>query len=138
MNKLEKHKFNIFPDMTQEEYEELSDDIKRNGYDKKYPIYLYQNAVLDGWHRYKICEELKIEPTFNTFEGDDYDAVLFVIRTNKRRNLTQYQRSCILVDADELIETIQSQTQKQQREKQAQQERDNKGQFSNRTDKYLS
>ena len=56
--KLEKHKYNIFPEMIPEEYKRLKSDIQANGYDPPQPIVLYQDCILDGWNRYNACEEL--------------------------------------------------------------------------------
>jgi len=89
-----------------EDYERLKNDITVNGYDDKQPIYIYQNAILDGWNRQRACDELNITPTYNEFIGSDIDAINFVMRTNKRRNLTSSQWAAIAIEADELIEKI--------------------------------
>jgi hypothetical protein len=103
---MNKHKFNIFPEMQQEDYDRLRNDILINGYDLKNPIYLYQNEILDGWNRQKVCDELKVQPVYKDFSGTDQQAIEFVMRSNKRRNLTSSQWAAIAVEADELIEAL--------------------------------
>ena len=42
---MEKHEFNIFPDMSAEEFQRLKADIQKNGFDQNYPIMLYDNQI---------------------------------------------------------------------------------------------
>ena len=58
LEKLKNIHFNVFPEMTAEEREEVRSDIQMHGYDERYPVILYQEKVLDGWNRQQICEEL--------------------------------------------------------------------------------
>ena len=101
-----KHKFNIFPEMIQEDYSRLKNDLINNGFDPKTPIYLFEGEILDGWNRFKACQELNITPEYVDFEGSDNEAINFVMRTNKRRNLTSSQWACIAVEADEIVGAI--------------------------------
>lgn len=103
---MKKHKFNIFPEAKQEDYERLRQDIAENGYDSSQPIILYQGDILDGWNRQKACDELKVSPVYETFTGTDEEAIAFMMRTNKRRNLSSGQWSCIAVEAEDLIKAI--------------------------------
>ena len=68
---MKKHKFNIFPDASEEDYGRLVSDIRQHGYDETLPIVLYQGAILDGWSRYRACAEIGIEPVSIQFDGDD-------------------------------------------------------------------
>jgi hypothetical protein len=87
---MKKHEFNIFPDMSAEEFNRLKADIQTNGFDPNYPIMLYDNnTILDGWNRWKACDELKKTPLYDHFAGTDEEALAFVMRSNKRRNLTE-------------------------------------------------
>ena len=86
---MKKHKFNIFPEMVQDDYSRLKYDLMNNGFDPKTPIYLYEGEILDGWNRYKACQELDIFPEYVVFEGTDTEAINFVMRTNKRSNFKQ-------------------------------------------------
>lgn len=103
---MKKHKFNIFPEAKPEDYQRLKQDIADNGYDESQPIYLYQGEILDGWNRQKACNELNVKPKYETFKGTDEEAICFMMRTNKRRNLNSGQWSCIAVEAEELVAAI--------------------------------
>jgi hypothetical protein len=116
---MKRHKFNIFPEAKTEDYERLKQDIEANGYDSSQPIILYQGDILDGWNRQKACNELKEKPTYETFQGTDEEAIRYMMRTNKRRNLNSGQWACIAVEAEDLIEAIRKQVDKQRRTKQA-------------------
>jgi hypothetical protein len=81
-----------FPDLSDEEFKSLKDSIKRNGQRDK--ILLFEDQILDGWHRYRACLELGKEPIFGVFTGD---AVQCVIDKNiHRRQLTASQRAMTL------------------------------------------
>jgi hypothetical protein len=117
VKKLEKHPFNVFPEMTKEESKEVELDIRTNGYDNRYPIILYQDKVLDGWNRQHICDELCVLPTYEEFNGNDPEAMNFIWRSNKRRNLTSSQWSAIATDAQPIIESIEAAVKKEKAEK---------------------
>jgi protein gp37 len=73
----------VFPLLTAQQYAELRADIAADGL--RMPIILYCDAVLDGWHRYRICRDLGFVPMFQVFEGN-YDAARrLVISLNVRR-----------------------------------------------------
>jgi N6-adenosine-specific RNA methylase IME4 len=103
---MQKHKFNIFPEMLAEDKQRLVSDLQANGYDKKQPIYTYQGGILDGWNRYNACKELGITPVYTEFSGSETDAINFVMRTNKRRNLNSSQWATIAVDAEDILAAI--------------------------------
>jgi site-specific DNA-methyltransferase (adenine-specific) len=116
-NDMQKHKFNIFPLMQSDDYNRLKDDLASNGYDPKNPIYSYQGEILDGWNRYRACGELNIQPVFREFTGTDAQALNFVMRTNKRRNLNSSQWAAIAVEAEEIINGIRIDVDLERREK---------------------
>lgn len=116
---MNKHRFNIFPEMQPEDYMRLKTDISQNGYDQKQPIYIYQGEILDGWNRFRACTDLTVAPVYKEFLGTDIDAINYVMRTNKRRNLTSSQWAAVAVEADEIVKAIKSETERQRREKQA-------------------
>lgn len=91
--KMKKHRFNKMPEMRQEDYAALLDSLKQFGYDSKFPIIFYEQDILDGWNRYRACEELGIEYADDFFVGTHEEAVEFVHRTNTRRNLTPNEQS---------------------------------------------
>ena len=116
---MEKHHLNIMPDMAKEDYQSLKEDIKNNGFDDKYPIYLYEGKILDGWHRYNVCYELGIEPVYKTFEGSKFEALNLVVRSETRRHATSSQKAAVAVKTDEVFNTIKEETERERREKQA-------------------
>lgn len=111
---MEKHELNIFPEMTAEDYNRLKSDLQTNGFDPNYPIWFYEGKILDGWNREKACTELKVEPVYAEFTGTRTDAIEFVLRSNKRRNLTSSQWACIAVEAYEIIYTLRKEAKERQ------------------------
>lgn len=117
MLKMKKHKLNIFPEAKPEDYERLREDIRTNGYDRRQPIVIYQGSILDGWNRKRACNELDIDAPSIQFDGTDADAIAFVMRTNKRRNLNSGQWATVAVEAEEIMAAIASQAEAERREK---------------------
>ena len=100
---MKKHSFNIFPEASQEDFDRLVEDIRTNGYDHKFPIVLKDMEILDGWNRYRACEKLGIHAPKVTFTGSDSEAIAYMMRTNKRRNLNKGQWATIAVEAEEIM-----------------------------------
>lgn len=103
---MKRHKFNIFPEAKHEDYQRLKQDIEQNGFDESQPIMLYQGDILDGWNRQKACDELGVKPEYQRFQGTDAEAIAYMMRTNKRRNLNSGQWATIAVEAEELVNAI--------------------------------
>ena len=60
------------------------------------PIVIYQDMVLDGRNRYDACTNAHVEPHYTFFEGNDADALNYVLAKNyARRNLTASQRAIV-------------------------------------------
>ena len=116
---MKRHKFNIFPEAKQEDFDRLLQDMTINGYDLRHPITIYEGDILDGWNRMKACNMLKITPPIVTFKGTATEAIEFVMRTNKRRNLNSGQWATIAVEAEDLIAAIRDATEKERRAKQS-------------------
>lgn len=84
-----------FPAMTDEDFAGLVKDIKTHG--QRMPITIYEDQVLDGWHRYRACQQLGFPPMLEEFTGSD--PVAFVLSLNlKRRHLTASQRAMIAAE----------------------------------------
>ena len=81
-----------FPNLSDEEFTALKDSIKRNGQRDK--ILLFEDQILDGWHRYRACLELGKEPIFGVFTGDAVECV--IDKNIHRRQLTSSQRAMTL------------------------------------------
>jgi len=83
----------LVPKLSPQEYESLQTSIKVNGL--LIPLIVNQNGVLlDGYHRYRACQELGIKPQVEAkiFPGP-LEEKLFVINVNlKRRQLTNAQK----------------------------------------------
>lgn len=116
---MQKHKYNIFPDASKEDFDLLVCDISKNGYDLDFPIILYQGAILDGWNRWRACQQVGEKPATKEFTGSDTDAINYTLRTNKRRNLTSSQWATIAVDAEEIMAAIAEEVELERRKKQS-------------------
>jgi|GEM_PF-3191584 hypothetical protein len=87
----------LLPRMMDDEFQTLKADIKEHGLLEL--VVVYDDSILDGRHRYNICEELEIKPSYIQFESLGYNgsALDFVISKHQRRNLTLDQKA-ILAD----------------------------------------
>jgi len=113
---MDKHRFNIFPEIIGEDYEVLKESISK-GYDKTMPIVTYQNAIIDGWNRFKICKEINVIPTYKEFIGNDVEAINYIMRTNKRRNLSSSQWAIIAVESEDIVKAIEESVEAERRKK---------------------
>lgn len=114
---MKKHPFNIFPEASQEDFDRLVEDIRNNGYDHKFPIVLKDMEILDGWNRYRACEKLGIHAPKVTFTGSDSEAIAYMMRTNKRRNLNKGQWATIAVEAEEIMSALRTEAEKERQRK---------------------
>jgi len=83
----------LLPKLPQEEYEALKESIKTEG--QHYPIIVNkERMILDGHHRYQICNELGLAPKYEVKEfPSPLHEKKFVIESNLlRRQLTTFQR----------------------------------------------
>ena len=81
--------------MMDDEFQALKADIQAHGLLDA--IVTYEDSILDGRHRYTICEELEVKPTYIQFESLGYkgSALDFVISKHQRRNLTPDQKAVL-------------------------------------------
>jgi len=109
--------------MNPEEKEDLRKNLAANGFNPEFPVFLYQEKVLEGWNRYQLCLDLGIEPVFKKkdedFDHDDEKALEFVNQCNLRRNLSSSQKAALAVEFEDLIGTIKAQTEETRRRKQS-------------------
>ena len=90
MEQLMRHPLSaLWGDIPEAEFAEMVEEFRRSP--TRQMIMLYEEQILDGWHRYRMCLEAGIEPFFNPLpEGQD--PVAFVITRNAhRRHLTRIQ-----------------------------------------------
>ena len=98
-----KHKLNIMPDMTKDEFNILESDILMYGYNPRFPITLYEGAILDGWQRYKACQKHGVVPVYENFEGTTLEAFMFMVRANMvRKSITPAEWSRVANSACDL------------------------------------
>lgn len=93
----------LFPPMSEEEFEELVEDIRQNG--QLEPIVVYEDKILDGRNRYNACMKLGIKPKMKDYDGERLSALDFVISKNiKRRHLTASQKALLALEIKPLLE----------------------------------
>lgn len=95
-NGLEIHPIaNLFPEMSESQFDELKQDIAQNGL--QMPILMYGGKVVDGRHRLRACSALGINPKFAELEAaNDKSVEQSVISINlHRRHLTESQKAII-------------------------------------------
>lgn len=91
----------IFPMMSEDESDGLTEDIRANGLLE--PIVLHEGMILDGRNRLTCCRLAGVEPTFTQFKGDD--PVAFVLSHNlHRRHLTPSQKSMVAARARDVYD----------------------------------
>jgi N6-adenosine-specific RNA methylase IME4 len=102
----------IFPLADEEGLKILAGDIHQNGL--HFPITLHEGMILDGRNRYRACLQAKIEPAFIEFGNGD--PVSYVISANAvRRDLTKSQRAAAAVNAEELVQRLQTEAKERQK-----------------------
>jgi len=88
---------NIFPAMSDSEFQALRDDIEQYG--QREPIWLYEGKVIDGRHRLRACEELGRAPRTEVYDG--FDATAFVVSLNlHRRHLSASQLAFVALEIE--------------------------------------
>lgn len=78
-----------FPPMSDEEFQELKDSIENIGVQT--PIVIFEDMVIDGWHRYTAANEVGVDCPESELP-EDVDPREFVLASNKtRRHLSKSQ-----------------------------------------------
>ena len=87
----------IFP-LSEEEYKLLEKSLKERGYNDGYPIFIWNNTILDGHNRYEICQKHGIDYKTKVMEfSDKHDAINWIIDNQLgRRNLTFEERASLI------------------------------------------
>jgi len=86
----------IFPMMDEGEYQALKSDIAEHGLRES--IWTWEGKIIDGRNRWKVCQELGIEPRTRPWSGDG-SLVAFIVSMNlHRRHLMASQRAMVAVD----------------------------------------
>lgn len=87
----------LFPMLTDDELTEMAEDIKQRGL--LHPIVRdSEGRILDGRNRYDACGRAGVEPTFETYDGDDPAGYALAVNIT-RRHLTKSQQAMIAARA---------------------------------------
>ena len=87
-----------FPVMTEAEYTALLENIREHG--QRHPIITYQGQILDGFHRFRACVELRKDAYLKEYGGSDPAG--YVLSSNlHRRHLSASQRAGAIVACNE-------------------------------------
>jgi len=102
---LEIHEICAMYPMTEEDIEFVADGMRQVGYEKLFPITLYEGKILDGKLRYEAAKRAGVTPIFTTFEGDYESALKFTVRKNTlRKSYTEDMRAGVAVRFSENTE----------------------------------
>ena len=101
MEQLTRHPLSaLWGDMPEDQYREFVAGIEKRHI--RQMIMTLDGTILDGWHRYKACLELGIEPFFAEYTGDD-PAGYVISQNAHRRHLTAGQRAQMIVGCREWV-----------------------------------
>jgi hypothetical protein len=92
----------IFPQLTDEELDELAKDIEAHGL--RQPIWVLDGKILDGRNRWNACRMVGVEiPDHMRKEYTGDDPVAFVISQNlRRRHLTPSQLGMVAIEIEKV------------------------------------
>lgn len=79
------------PQPTEEDLGRIKASLADHGFDKRYPIWLYEGKILVGWTRYRAATASKIEPVFSEYDEDEPIAFMLLSEL-PRRHLSMVQR----------------------------------------------
>jgi hypothetical protein len=92
----------LFPQMTDEELQELADDLSIKGL--LHDIVLYEGKILDGRNRYLACPMAGVEPRFTEWDGEGSPLEWVISENMVRRHLTSSQRAVLAHDLLPMLE----------------------------------
>lgn len=95
----------LIPPLTSEEFESLRRNLLEQGCRESIVAWKGRNIILDGYHRYEICQKHRIP--FDVLEKDfpNRNAAKIWMIDNQlaRRNVTQYARSLLALELEPLL-----------------------------------
>jgi len=95
MKKYERHELSALDgDMSEDDFKMLIDSIDINGVLE--PVMFWEGKILDGWHRYLACQELKIV-SFRKMEYEGNDPSGYVFAKSLRKSKTILERASLIV-----------------------------------------
>ena len=87
----------VWPDLTDEEYTALRDNIDAQGQDHPILVTL-DNVVIDGWHRLRACAEIPIKPVTMIAYFDDGEIARKIVGAHEgRRHLPKLERAKFVI-----------------------------------------
>ena len=99
--------------MGEDEFASLVENIKSFGLRDR--IWLFQDQILDGRNRYLACEKAGVMPQFQTFRGDEQQALEAVLSWNlERRHLNAGQKAMVALEVLPEFERLAWEKQEQQ------------------------
>jgi hypothetical protein len=107
--------------MSEEELAPIVEDMRKNGYNKGYPIAIYQGWVLDGRNRLAAAKVAGVEPNLRMLP-DDADPWVEVVRANvHRRHLTIRQVADVLKSLESFRRDVVEETERAKKARSASQ-----------------
>lgn len=98
----ERHPYSaIWGDLADADKEALRNDIEKNGLHHP-DVFIYEDKVLDGWHRLQACIALGrlLDVKVKLFDGSEAEALDFTVSENlTRRQLSKGQLTALAYDA---------------------------------------
>tara|TARA_R110000822_G_scaffold187831_2_gene327042 strand:+ start:74 stop:967 length:894 start_codon:yes stop_codon:yes gene_type:complete len=95
MKKYDRHELSALDgDMSADDFKMLIDSIDINGVLE--PVMFWEGKILDGWHRYLACQELKIV-NFRKMEYDGNDPSGYVFAKSLRKSKSPFERGALIV-----------------------------------------
>lgn len=93
----------LIPALTQEEYKQLEDNILKEGIREK--IITWNSYIIDGHNRYEISQKwnLDFETESKHFEDENAVREWMILNQFGRRNLSNYQRSVLALQLEEVF-----------------------------------
>lgn len=93
---------NLIPKLSEEEFKQLKENILTEGC--REPIIVWNNIIIDGHNRYKICTENNITFTILEKQFEDREKAKMWIIKNQfgRRNLSIYDRSILALKLEDI------------------------------------
>ena len=95
MKEFEQHEINkVLPPFSDQDYALLKSSLNDKGFidmrsyyetnphDLSHTVALFDNKIVDGWHRYNACRELGIDPIYSHLAGDEDEAKGYLYKMN--------------------------------------------------------
>lgn len=96
----------LIPPLADDEYKQLEENLKNEGWRKNEAIFTWNGFIVDGHNRYKICNEKNIQ--FNVipkdFKDENEAMVWMILNQFGRRNLSIWDRSILAGKYKKLFE----------------------------------